>query len=452
MNKFFMFIAVCACCTLPACQGFLDEKPDIKLVVPRSLNDAELLLNDYSTMNMNYPQYGELGSDDYFLTDDLWESATDIDERNTYIWADLPYEDAAQWRGPYKAVNNTNQVLEVLADVNASDDPDRYRRLLGEAHFFRAFAFHQLAGTFCGAYQKSTAGSEYGIPLRLTPGIDRQSVRATLEETYRQIILDYQVAVSNLPVENPYLGKPALRSAYAALSRTYLDMGEFEQANLYADSCLKIYPDLIDFNSLSNSGGLPFVRFNKEVLFPAVSRSTGLMNAERSYVDSVLFKSYEPDDLRKTLFFEASGELSDAYHFKGSFDNSSNNLFVGLSNSEIYLIKAETAARLGKVDVALSTMNRLLKSRWKTGKFVNWAETDPDRLLGMIISERRKEMVYRGRRWSDLKRLNLDPRFAVTLSRKLGDQIYTLDPNSAKYAYRLSEMVVTLGEIPQNKR
>ncbi|PUV24576.1 RagB/SusD family nutrient uptake outer membrane protein [Sphingobacterium athyrii] len=452
MKKFFIYMVICACCTLTACQNFLDEKPDIKLVVPRSLNDAELLLNDYSTMNTNYPQYGELGSDDYFLTGDLWESASDIDERNTYIWADLPYEDATQWRGPYKAVNNANQVLEVLAGLNASDDPGRYARLWGEAHFFRAFAFHQLAGTFCSAYQNSTAGSEYGIPLRLTPGIDRQSLRGTLEDTYRQIILGYQAAVSNLPVENPYLGKPALRSAYAGLSRAYLDMGEFEKAYLYADSCLKIYPDLIDFNSLSNSVGLPFARFNKEVLFPAVSKSTGLMNADRSYVDSVLYKLYEADDLRKTLFFEASSELRDAYHFKGSFDNSSNNLFVGLSTSEIYLVKAESAARLRKIDVALSTMNSLLKSRWKTGRFVNWTERDPDKLLTMIILERRKELVYRGRRWSDLKRLNLDPRFAVVLTRKLGDQFYTLDPNSTKYAYRLSEMVVTLGEIPQNKR
>ena len=50
-----------------SCAEFLDKKPDIKLVVPKTLMDADLLLNDYATMNTGYPVLGEIGADDYYL-------------------------------------------------------------------------------------------------------------------------------------------------------------------------------------------------------------------------------------------------------------------------------------------------------------------------------------------------------------------------------------------------
>lgn len=435
-----------------SCTSFLDEKPDIKLVVPKSLNDLELLMNDYSTMNANYPNFGELSSDDYYLTKDLWESASVLDQRNAYIWADLPYEDASQWRAAYKVVNNANQVLDVLKTLDPMNDKAQYSRLKGEAHFFRAFAFQQLVGTFCNGYKESGAAAEQGIPLRLHPDVDENVSRSSLKDSYNQILSDYQVAIRCLPSENPYIGKPSLKSAYAAMGRAYLDMGDFEKAFLYADSAIAIYPDLIDFNTVNSTDELPFTRFNKEVLFPAVCKSVGIMSANVSFVDSVLCTSYASNDLRNVLFLESSTIKIGAKHFKGSYDRSTGNLFVGLSSSEQYLIKAEAAARLGKINSALSTINTLLKNRWKTGTFVDWTETDADQLLPMILEERRKEMLYRGRRWSDLKRLNLDNRFKITLKRVLGNNIYTLEPNSPKYAYRLPEIAVNLGGIPQNQR
>lgn len=452
MNKQFMLIALLSLLGLTSCEKFLDEKPDIKLVVPKSLDDADLLLNDYTTMNDNYPLYGELGSDDYFLTKELWEASPDIDQRNTYIWADAPYEDVSQWRNPYKTVYNANQVLEILSISTANNNDKRFQRISGEAHFFRAFAFQFLIEIYGVAYQASTAADEYGIPLRLDPAIDEPSTRASLKDSYDQVIKDYKIAAASLPQQNEFVGRPFKASAYAGLSRAYLSMGDYAQAYAYADSCMLHYSDLLDFNTLDPSKSLPIARFNKEVLFPAVSKYAGIMNADYCFVDTVLYRTYAEDDCRKTLFFEASNILEGAFHFKGNFDNATGNLFVGLSTSEVFLNKAESAVRIGKVSEALSTMNQFLKTRWKTGAFSDWKETDPERLLAMIVEERRKELVFRGRRWADLKRLNLDPRFQKKLIRKLGEKEYQLEPNSPKYAYRLSEIVINLSGIPQNKR
>lgn len=452
MKKQFILVALFPLVGMTSCEKFLDEKPDIKLVVPKSLDDADLLLNDYSTMNDNYPLYGELGNDDYFLTKELWEAASDIDQRNSYVWADVPYEDVSQWRNPYKAVYNANQVLEILSKTTANNKDKRFQRISGEAHFFRAFAFQFLIEIYCVAYQAGTAADEYGIPLRLDPAIDETSSRASLKDSYNQVIKDYKTAATSLPEQNEFVGRPFKASAYAGLSRAYLSMGDYAQAYAYADSCLLLYSDLLDFNTLDSSKSLPIARFNKEVLFPALSKYTGIMNAEYCFVDTVLHRTYTKDDWRKTVLFEASNELEGAFHFKGNYDNATGNLFVGLTTSEVFLNKAESAVRIGKVSEALSAMNQLLKTRWKTGTFSEWSETNTERLLTMILAERRKELVFRGRRWADLKRLNLNPRFQKTLVRKLGNKEYELAPNSPKYAYRLSEIVINLSGIPQNRR
>ncbi|WP_400261325.1 RagB/SusD family nutrient uptake outer membrane protein [Sphingobacterium sp. SG20118] len=320
------------------------------------------------------------------------------------------------------------------------------------AYFFRAFAFQQLVEVFAPAYQAKTASSEMGIPLRLSPNMDEPSVRATVQATYDQIVQDYKEASYRLPIDEEIKGRPSRASAYAGLARTYLVMGKFEEAYAYADSCLQLNSTLMDFNDLKSGNSLPIARFNSEVLFAAISATSGPMNLNNGLVDSTLYKSYAPADLRKVVFFRLNTYPLDSYGFKGSYDNSMANLFVGFTTSEIYFIKAEAAARIGKIDAALGALNTLGESRYEWGKYVAVTEQNPLSLLTLILKERQKELVFRGRRWSDLKRLNLDPRFQKTLTREMHGVTYQLEPNSRTYAYRLPEIVVNNGKIPQNKR
>ena len=169
-------------------------------------------------------------------------------------------------------------------------------------------------------------------------------------------------------------------------------------------------------------------------------------------MDPELVGSYGMHDLRKDIFYRMNTNPAGTYFYKGSYDRSAA-LFYGITTSEIYLIKAEAACRIDKINIALLTINSLLETRWsKDAAYVPVADTDSEKLLQNILTERRKELVFRGRRWADLKRLNLDPRFQKILTRTVGDQIYTLSPNSSKYAYRLSEIVIRLADIQQNKR
>lgn len=435
------------------CEKYLDLKPDVKMVVPKTLDDADLLLNDFNTLNNNYSVFGEFSADDYYLHDDVYESISDFDMRNAYIWADLPYTNAMYWQDSYKTVYVANQVLDILSKVDREINPEKYCRSLGAAHFFRAFAFQQLVDVYCLAYNKNTANMDMGIPLRLTSGIDEVSVRTSMQQNYNQIITDYEIALTNLIVNEPNLGRPNKAAAHAGLARVYLNMGDFELAYYHAEEGLKLNHKLLNFNDLNAELAFPIPEFNDEVLFAASFSSAYPMSSEMGFVDSSLIKTYSPSDLRLNVFFRKNDDPIGTYGFRGNYSNNLITFFMGFTTAEVYLIKAEAAARIGKENEARIAINTLLKSRWnKDAAYQEIVEVDAEPLLRIILNERRKELVFRGRRWADLKRLNLDPRFQTTLRRVIKGVEYKLMPNSLLYAYRIPETVVELAKIPQNKR
>ncbi|MCY4778562.1 RagB/SusD family nutrient uptake outer membrane protein [Sphingobacterium sp. UT-1RO-CII-1] len=434
------------------CTDYLDLKPDAKLAVPKTLEHADLLLNDYSTMNTGYTNLGEIASDDYYLTDADWGALYEEDERSTYTWSSQIITATTQWQNPYKVVYMANQVLDILNGVDKSQDKVKYDKVWGGAHFYRAFAFHQVARNFTLPYKAETARQEMGIPLRLSPGLDYKSVRSSLEETYQQIIADYKEALQYLPTREVMAARPHKAAAYAGLARVYLDMQDYEKAYGCAEECLKLYNKLILYESLDSEQAFPFVRFNDEVLFPATVMLSNAISQYYAKVSDELLDMYADGDLRRDLYFQSNGDNEATYGFKGSYDNTGGQPFVGLTTSEVYLIKAEVGVRLGKVEEALSAINTLLKNRIDADYFTPVTEFDGERLLKLILDERRKELLFRGSRWADLKRLNQDERFKKTLTRTLDGRTYSLEPNSLKYAHLIPDLVMSESDMPQNKR
>lgn len=434
------------------CKDYLDLKPDAKMAVPKTLEHADHLLNDYDAMNTGYPSLAEIASDDYYLTDANWGGLSDEDERSTHLWNSAIILKTTQWQNPYKTVYLANQVLDILKDVEKNQNQAKYDKVWGGAHFYRAFAFHQVARNFTLPYKPETAKQEMGIPLRLTPGLDYKSVRSSLEDTYQQIIADYKEALEYLPNREPLVARPHKAAAHAGLARVYLDMQNYAEAYTHAEESLKLYNELMLYESLDAELAYPFERFNPEVLFPATAMLAAALGINNTQISPEVYALYDEGDLRKELYFHYNGTDLESYAFKGSYNNNSGINYVGLTTSEVYLIKAEAGVRMGKVDEALIAINTLLKNRIDKNHFIPISESNPDVLLRMILLERRKELVFRGSRWADLKRLNQDDRFKKRLSRSLNGQTYILEPNSLKYAHLIPDMVITESGMPQNKR
>jgi len=166
-----------------------------------------------------------------------------------------------------------------------------------------------------------------------------------------------------------------------------------------------------------------------------------------------LFALYDQaTDLRFKNFFTNFKFYSfsidpNGYRFAGNGD-----VNRGFSMGELYLIEAEAKVRDADVNGALTALNALRSKRYVAGT-PDVAESDPDKLLRIILEERRRETRFMGLRWYDLKRLNKDSRFQKTISHTLFGETYTLEPGDNRYVLAIPRNVIELNPlIEQNPR
>jgi tetratricopeptide (TPR) repeat protein len=433
-----------------SCKKYLDAKPNQQQAVPSTLQDLQALLDNVLVMNRSFPGIGEAASDNYYVTVADYNALSTSQDKSLYIWQPDGVIPDGQWISPYQVVYYANQVLESLTQI-APVQTVQSAQIKGAALYFRAYALFQAASVFTKPYNTQTSNTDLGLPIRLTTDFNTVSVRSTNQQTYDRILTDFKQSIALLPQTSTYPSQPAKMAAYAAIARTYLAMGQYSQAGAYADSCISFNPPLMDFNTLSTTSANPIARFNKETIFYAMSGGSTLLVPSRCKIDSALFLSYAAGDLRKSIYFKNNN--NGTYAFKGNYDGSqSATIFTGLATDEVYLIRAECYAREGKTTNALNDLNTLLQTRWKTGTFQPFQANDAPSALALILSERRKELVFRALRWTDLRRLNQEAAFAVTLKRNLGQTVYQLLPQDLQYEFLIPQEVITTSGIQQNSR
>lgn len=449
MKKELLFIALFAA-GICSCEKYLDAKSDKKLSTPQTILDIELMLNNYTLFNgihagLNIP------TDEYFVGDINYPNLNELNEK-AYVW-DSETQNDADWNTTYTINLCANTILEAL-DKLAEPDALRTKQARASALFFRAYHLYSAAQQFCPTYDKATASTALGIPLRPSADINIPSIRATVAETYDRLIKDLKAAIPHLPEAPPLKTIPSRPAAYAMLSRIYMMMDDYENGAVYADSCLQIYNTLLDFATISSSQSYPFPRFNHEVIFHAHITNTGYaINANEAVarIDTNLYALYETGDLRKQLYFRKNTG-NNYYSFRGNYFGAASSLFNGIATDEVLLMRAECFARTGRKTEAMHDLQTLLAKRWQNNTPPAIPDLDEEALIKKIIEEKRKELIFRGTRWSDLRRLNKDQRFAVTLERIINGVRYTLPPNDLRYTYLIPTNVMMWSNLQQNKR
>lgn len=433
-------------------KNWLDEKPDINSAIPETLDDCQLLLDNNALFNTRCPALGELASDDHYIVESSIPTISD-NLRNAYTWTkDRPYVNVSDWntidgKGTYARIFACNLVLETLKKISPINNQNQWNSIKGQALFIRAKSFYELSQVFAPVFQSSNENQQFGIPLRLETNINIPTVRSTLKETYDRIINDLLEAKTLLSNTYLYKTRASRPAAFGMLARVYLSMELYEDANKFADSTLSIINSLIDYNTLNKSLSLPLPKqSNIEVIFHS-SLNNYAENTSRSRVNTQLRSSYDVNDLRSGVFFGASAGL---VTFKGYYSGETL-CFSGIATDEIYLIRAECKARANDITGTMSDLNLLLKMRWnKAVLYPVMTAVDADDALRKVLIERRKELLYRGLRWSDLRRLNRDPRFSETLTRTVAGVTYTLEPNSYKYTFPIPDDIIQITGIQQN--
>lgn len=431
-----------------SCKKYLDKKSLQNLSTPETLKDLQAMLDDEYIYRRGVG-LTQTSADEYFLDYSYWELLPDL-KRLGYIW-DPILDDADDWLQQYANILTANVVLDKLKDIgNGSAQSNSIK---GSALFIRSQCFYQLAQIYAPQYDPTSASTDMGIVLRLDADFNKPSLRASVQQTYDQIINDLTEAIELLPATSAANSRPNKVSAYGLLARTFLQIGNYTKAKEAADNSLQLYDYLIDYNdatqvdTLSNQPFLQIGVSNKEIVFYLREDLSVTVNSQTK-IDSNLYRSYDPNDIRKAAFFRPLG--SGNFRYKGSYAGSI--AFVGIGTAEMYLIRAECNARLGSTSLALQDLNKLLKNRFKTGTFVDITAPTSNQALDIILQERKKEMLFRGTRWADLKRLNKEPGRAVSLIRVLNNETFTLSPNDLRYSLLIPLSVIQLTNLQQNPR
>nr|WP_295924900.1 RagB/SusD family nutrient uptake outer membrane protein [uncultured Dyadobacter sp.] len=123
------------------------------------------------------------------------------------------------WTGFYKTIDAANLALKYVPGI--SMDEKQRAQLLGEAHFYRAFAYYNLAKLF-GA-----------VPIRTEPTEGLEAMggkREPIENVYALVISDLKAAETALPPTQSLSGKPTSGAAKIMLADVYLLRGQWAEA------------------------------------------------------------------------------------------------------------------------------------------------------------------------------------------------------------------------------
>lgn len=455
----FLIIIVVSCLGSAACKNdFLDAKPSSSIVQPQTLNDFQNLLENGDVINKT-SALPILASDEYiYPSEEIWQSLRTATERNSYIWdADLfgGEVDGGDWNNSYSAIFYANNVLEGLEMIKSAEpDTVRFNFIQGWSHFIRAYCYFDLVRNFSPVYDESNIEQSLGVPLRLKSSIDETLPRAGLQPTYDQIWNDLNKAIALLPAErsSEKVNRPSKSAAYALAARICVSMGRYDSAETYCDAALKLYSKLIDYNTVSAGSSTPFAVNNDELLFPSIVVNTYAATtvASNRYITIApeLLALYDENDLRRKIYFMENGGRT---ILKRNYMGSGIYPFSGLATDELYLVKAECAARRGDTEKAGNVLNELLVNRYLKGTYNPLVFNSSQEALEAVLLERRKELVWRALRWDDLRRLNREGA-NITLSRWVNGQQYILPPNDSRYVFPIPDNEIRLSNIEQNKR
>jgi len=429
---------------LNSCRDYVEVEPVGNNRILKYTSDYRGLANNYESMTVGGGIYLLANADVEFPT--TYQNSVSTIWSNAYTWQDKIYDPSqgdSDWNGLYKAIYYSNVILEGVMGSQGGSDAEK-KEIYAEAFVHRAFAYLQLVNTYGPQFDPASDNSAKAVPLLLKPELFSKLDRSTVGQVYDQIISDLKSALDNdIQDAAPFNVLPSKRAVYALLARTYLYMGSYQLSLDNAQKALALQNGLIDFKGLATAYSYPVLVQNPEVIFS----KTLLTTYDGSPLSNDLLNSFDSNDLRYNYYTIEGSNFFPTYTGRGfgmtrySYTNGIN---VGVSVPEMYLIAAECYARLGQTQEAVDNLNILRAKRYKDGTAYQLSAATNTEALNLALTERQKELIGRGFRWFDQRRLNLDPLYQKTYTRVFKGQTYNLEPNSEGYVFPINQNYIDL--------
>lgn len=411
--------------------------------------DAQHRYGDYFT---GFMYWGRIGTDEAFVSSG--NNGEELIGNYTYTPENLFVEKV--WFMQYLGIQRANVVINRLNAYTGTQVSDEDRdRIMGEAHFLRAWFYFQLARYY----------GEVPLVLEETTDISKLDVqKKPLAEVYAQVISDYETAESLLPETNT-VGHATKYAATALKARAYLQMSgeplkDETAAAKAAQACKTViesgkyaleedYFSQFDGKHEHNSEYIFDVEFDNTVsnsLYGGqVGTVDGVPHEQNAYWAQVrtykeMYDKFDPSDLRREavnngghIAVGASGKaemvMGDPdyegnywiYKFRHPIDRSDrgtgwanwcNNInFPIIRYADVLLMYAEAENRAYGSPSAesLECVNQVRRRGYGKDIFTPNSSVDLPMSSGadfdeVILKERSLELCFEGHRWADLVR------------------------------------------------
>lgn len=423
--------------TTYSCKNFLDVEPTNAVDADKAIvtaNDAQIAINGIQRQmtssnyyGRNFIAYGDAKGGDVTL----YSQGRGLDAFYTFNHNAQTNSFSSFWTSIYNIIYQTNNLLENIEKLKASGSIENFDLAKSEALTIRALANFDLVRLYGKSYTDDK--NAFGIPkVTKTLAFNEQSLRATVDENYKQILSDLKTAETGLPKtkRDGYLNYYANKAIQA---RVYLTMADYNNALLAAEEVINnnpiyslytnaawvsswqsqfgsesIYELVIEPNQADlarNSLGFYFMRRNHQ------TGALGNFLASTPFLNAL---NADPSDVRRGVMArdESSADrLGSCYKYLGSTTFSGDK---GTSNytavnikvirlSELYLIAAEAALKASTPNPAkAATYLQAIHKRAAGLPAIDAASVSE----ALILAEKSKEFFGEGIRYFDMIRLN----------------------------------------------
>lgn len=400
----------------------------------QALNGAYALFKDHVSFNgtvdgnnMYLRQYFQLSD---FASDDIVCAQTTTDPLFYSFSLDHTATQTNSryfWYISYKIINDCNTVIESAESIANPDES--IKQLIGECYFLRAFCHFNLVRLFGRPYTQDPAAD--GIILRLSSSDPGLKARASVAEVYASVITD-AIKGADLMSQPRGVQFGSKEAAWALLSRVYLYEEKNDSTIFYADKVIAsprfaletaaTFPQLFA-NAMAGKETIfctaftPADDYGKAGSIASMLYSDGNSGWGEEYASQSLrdTMSAHPEDVRWSYIVplkDGSGNLQkkngievyyiSKFSFQGGSPTLSSPILFRLA--EMYLNKAEAAAKAGNANTALDNVDEIRKNRGLQNALYNRVLPTGKTALDVVLKERRIELAFEGHRSFDVYR------------------------------------------------
>jgi hypothetical protein len=362
------------------------------------------------------------------------------------------------WKKGFIVITNANTILNYTDGLKSSYPAytAEIESIEAQALFLRALAHFDLLHCYAQPYGYTADASHLGISVVThVLGTSERLKRNTVREVYAQIIKDLQAAQAILgddaPTDAHYISGMACN---ALLARVYLYMGDYAQAEAYADKVLgnMTLTPRADYAAMFTGEKLGEEAILRLTGYAASNRLRTFYNYESPiYVPTSEFRNlFEPSDIRLTLLNGPNGDNACMKYYDLTGASSSDqyyNLTI-LRGAELYLIRAEARCRQGELNGANDDLHAVRARALGVTASSLASYTTASSLMEQIKLERQRELCFEGHRFFDLARWGDD----VVRSASTNSSMKTLNYPDYRYVLPIPQVEMDANEaMEQNE-